>query len=944
VRQKSQSEAERIGQKIHIGWLDGLEDQIGFGEPDKPGPTRHWAPLPICESSTGGLASASDDVVGSYNPLADPSNDLKIFLKMFLAKVPEVGPLLTGLVDLLWPAGGDADTNLFKEIVEQETYDRVSNNLRSLYDLLMDPTTGWNKQVTDWQTYCLDPDHGGSFDSHDCVAKARDSLFGWFQTTVEGFTGTGGRRAFQQNETTDYRVDLLPLFVQFENLYMALLRDGVLLHEYWKERKDLDPDWEDLDSDVAWNAMAAELNPANTNDLGVAYVDKIFNLGLDQHPAPHDPSDWDHPFDYVDNWNTRLSYIRDYTLNVLDYRDTWKYMDPRAYPDGVPGGVKLTRMIYSDLVGQPHARPNLPSNVAGPLKEMSVWTKTISSAAGKKTVIGTVQATSPPLLGPAQSGAITGENPQTSHNPHYYSLSALGPIIKVDAQDALAFCGSTSIDFVFATGGESRAGDYCSNHYSQVFNYDDEVLATAHVISHLHWDNKWGDIADAFVFGFRYADSFNPAGELIGVGSGRCIRLPTFANGTQAEIFFCNRPPAPDQIWTYDPALQQISVTNPAEWSPNDPRQPDVSKHCLDSAGAWRSPVFINACDDGALTYDADGNPVVSSQRWTIDAVGAGIAKITHVKSGLVVIGNYTVPFDGAKLVLYPYSSGNPAHQWYAHDPLTGEIHSIGSGRCLDVPNYSTVPGTQVQIYDCKGNMAQQWAYDPTSRELIYAYAMALGATQPMCLEARGGGTSAGTAVQINTCTGASEQRWTLHGEGSTISNDKSGLVLDVKGGNTGNGTLVQLYTSSDTGAQKWSRTSTRGGALQSVAAGKCLDLPAWSNDTPAVIRICNSPLSAAQTWTYHPLAQTFTVDSPSGPKCLDATSGLNFGMLAVINDCTGAASQQWLLDYETKSITNVNTGWVLDLNGGGTADGTLVGLMSYVDGDTAQQWVWSLD
>ena len=39
--------------------LSGLEDEIGFGWPDKPGPTRHWDPLPICESSAGGG-------VGSY--------------------------------------------------------------------------------------------------------------------------------------------------------------------------------------------------------------------------------------------------------------------------------------------------------------------------------------------------------------------------------------------------------------------------------------------------------------------------------------------------------------------------------------------------------------------------------------------------------------------------------------------------------------------------------------------------------------------------------------------------------------------------------------------------------------------------------------------------------------------------------------------------------------
>ena len=1058
--------------------LSGLEDEIGFGWPDKPGPTRHWDPLPICESSAGGGG-------GSYTPtVADPSADVKIFLKMGLALVPRIGGFLGGFVDLMWPAGGDADTNLFLEIVKQETYDRVATDLSSLYDLLMDPVTGWNKQVMDWQIYCLDPDHGGSFDSHDCAARARDSLWISFGSKVDEFSGAGGRRAFQENggtPDTDYRLDLLPLFAQFENLYMSLLRDGVLLHEYWKERKDLDPEWEDLDSDMAWNAMAAELDPANTDDKGVAYVNKIYDLGLP--PEPHDPADWD----YTEKWDARNSYIRDKTLNILDYRDTWKYMDPRAYPKGVPGGVKLTRIIYSDLVGNPEATPILPHNVAGPLKEVSVWTKWITGWFGGNLVVGSAQATSPPLLGPAQSGAVQGDTTPVPNHAHYYNLSALGPIIQVNAQEALASCGATSIDFVWAAGGDSRAGDYCSNQYHQVFNYDGEVLATVQVIGPVKWDNKAGNIADAFVFGFRYADSFNPASEVIGVHSGKCIRLASWTNGTQAEIYSCNEPPTPDQIWTYDPALEQISVTNPAEWSDTADESGNPTnggKHCLDTVGgstALHTPVVINACDDGAVgtpwkasgtltrvvttsphsgtysaqlgfsspfkgnstltqtvtvpsgtsalsywyqphcpgstndhiqmqirstsgetlanvmnvcsnsgvwtnvTFDASayagqtvvlwfnayddgspGNPTyfllddvavtgstawnvvrngdfetgnfssgMSTQRWTIDAVGAGIANITHVKSGLVldVYDNSTA--NGTPLQLYTYGSGNTAQQWRAHDPLIGEIHGIGSGRCLDVSSWSS--GTQALIYWCHGGTSQQWTYWPASKELTVT-----SPSGPMCLDARNGGTTAGTAVQIYTCNGTPAQQWTLHGDGSAISNDKSGLVLDVKGGDTANGTLVQLYTSSGAQNQQWSRTSSRGGALIEVGVGKCLDLSDWANNTQAVIHSCYIPLGAAQTWKYHPFAQTYTVDSPSGPKCLDARGGgTTDGTAVVINDCTGAASQRWTRDFGSSTVTNVNSGLVLDVQ----ADGTFLHLTPLgTPVLISQKWVWSLD
>jgi len=924
--------------------LGAMEDQIGYGWPDEPVPTRNWKPLPSCESRTGHVESASGDIVGSYDPaLEDPSNATKILLKMSLSLAPRVGGFLGGLVDLLWPAGSTEDDNPWKEYVDLETYNLVSARLQGLMDLMSNPDeTGWNDQVVRWKGRCDNPPPATP---DICVTEANGQLLENFGI-IKGHFVTE-EATFQQS---GHELALLPLYAQYENLYMSFLRDGMILHDqYWSKVSGADPD------DLAGMSMAYILQPdacppgsTLTECSGIGYVNRIY---IDNLPKG--------------DWATRNTYIRHKILNVLDYRDIWKYLDPRAYPKGVPGGVKLTRMIYSDMVGYTEAVPNLPSNVAGPLKEVSVWTKWITGWFGGHLVVGSVQATNPPLLGPAQSGVITGDTAQTPNHAHYYNLSALGPIIQVNASEDLALCGATSIDFVWAAGGDSSAGDSCSNQYDQVFNYDGEVLATAQVINPFKWDNKAGNIADAFVFGFRFADSFSPAGEVIGVNSGKCIRLAKFDNGTQAEIYTCNKPAASDQIWTYDPVLQQISVTNPAEWSETDPT--NSGKHCLDAPDG--SAVIISACDDGALTYDTNGNPVKSSQRWTIDAEGAGIGKITNVKSGRVVTASSAL--NGGVLTLATYTN-SATQQWKAHWPLTGELHGIGSGRCVDVPDYSTTPGTQVQIYDCHGNAAQQWTYDPTSKELIYAYAMALGAPQPMCLEARGGGTTSGTAVQINTCAGALEQQWTLEpisfsinqGGGGTIRNDKSGLVMDVKGGNTGNGTLVQLYTSKGSENQQWSRTSSQGGALHAIVAGKCLGLQGWvSNSSKAVIGSCTSPMSAPQTWTYHPITQTYTVNSPSGPMCLDAYGGgTTAGTAVVINDCTpGAASQRWSHDFGSSTITNVNSvryaadgtvlsSMVLDVPGG-TADGSEVQLTELkFDNDgipiptPSQKWVWTLD
>jgi len=35
---------------------------------------------------------------------------------------------------------------------------------------------------------------------------------------------------------------------------------------------------------------------------------------------------------------------------------------------------------------------------------------------------------------------------------------------------------------------------------------------------------------------------------------------------------------------------------------------------------------------------------------------------------------------------------------------------SLGAGRCLDVTGAATANATQIEIYDCNGTGAQQWA------------------------------------------------------------------------------------------------------------------------------------------------------------------------------------------------------------------------------------------
>ena len=137
-----------------------------------------------------------------------------------------------------------------------------------------------------------------------------------------------------------------------------------------------------------------------------------------------------------------------------------------------------------------------------------------------------------------------------------------------------------------------------------------------------------------------------------------------------------------------------------------------------------------------------------------------------------------------------------------------GEIHAVGSGKCLDVPNGSTTPGTQLDIFDCNGGSGQIWTGTSAGQLTVYS-----GSSQ-MCLDANGNQTTPGTKVEIWTCNGGANQQWTVNSNG-TITGVQSGLCLDVTGASTADGALVELWTCNGGANQQWTLgSSSTGGGL----------------------------------------------------------------------------------------------------------------------------------
>jgi hypothetical protein len=122
-------------------------------------------------------------------------------------------------------------------------------------------------------------------------------------------------------------------------------------------------------------------------------------------------------------------------------------------------------------------------------------------------------------------------------------------------------------------------------------------------------------------------------------------------------------------------------------------------------------------------------------------------------------------------------------------------IRGVASNRCVDVPGFSTSPGTALDLWDCNNGGNQSWNYTADKQLTVY---------ENKCMTA---GASAGAAVTIENCTGAASQAWLLNADQSITSVAYPDQCLDAAGAGTGNGTAVDTWYCNGATNQQWTRS-----------------------------------------------------------------------------------------------------------------------------------------
>jgi hypothetical protein len=243
-----------------------------------------------------------------------------------LNEIPVVGSLLGHIAAALWPESKEDIWGEIKDKVEglvnkkitTEVYNRVSISLGDRQE--MDGLIGII------QNYLLAVKGESDLERARSVWDAANAIF--IQMGSE-FKESG------------HKILLLPLFAQFANLHLSLLRDGVL-HQW----------------------ISAD-NLQSRIDVYTRYVDEQYQEDLDKYIEQH-----------KGDYNSINKYRREWTFDLLNFRDAWQYYNPSTYAP--PVKISSERDIYYTLGehydGNTKISYSAPGKIDRNLKELQlVW-------------------------------------------------------------------------------------------------------------------------------------------------------------------------------------------------------------------------------------------------------------------------------------------------------------------------------------------------------------------------------------------------------------------------------------------------------------------------------------------------------------------------------------------------------------------------------------------
>ena len=273
------------------------------------------------------------------------------------------------------------------------------------------------------------------------------------------------------------------------------------------------------------------------------------------------------------------------------------------------------------------------------------------------------------------------------------------------------------------------------------------------------------------------------------------------------------------------------------------------------------------------------------------------------------------------------------------------QLNTNAPYKCAAVEGGSTANGTPVIAYSCSGAFDQNWNY--LEGQLI-------GGNGEKCLDVADNGVTAGTLVDYYTCHGSQNQQWLIQAgqDGTTaIVGVQSGFCLDSSGGpSVGGGTQLVINPCSGATSQNWNVRRSMF-ELNTAAPYRCIAVndAKTVNGTPVIATSCSTAFQDEWNYNYGTLDGIGTANPGTGEKykCLTAT-GETSGSTVEIGACTATLepTQIWTIENgallglaDTTLIVGVN-GLCVDSKGGPSVGGGTQLIIDTCTGATSQNWI----
>jgi GH25 family lysozyme M1 (1,4-beta-N-acetylmuramidase) len=316
----------------------------------------------------------------------------------------------------------------------------------------------------------------------------------------------------------------------------------------------------------------------------------------------------------------------------------------------------------------------------------------------------------------------------------------------------------------------------------------------------------------------------------------------------------------------------------------------------------------------GAITYSADlptgvslnkttgvlsWASTVAANRYTFTVTATGAAGTTVTPAAIPVTldmhGSISLAVAnrsataGAPVVLGVGASGPDQSKGYAATlKATGLPTGLTMSSTGKITGWAAKPGTfkvSVTASDPLGGTGSAsftWTVRAAANSGTVGQVRQVGGTGK-CLDDPSGKTANGTHVDLSTCNGKSNQKWTAAADNTLRT---GGKCMEIVGDTKSSGAKLDLEPCNATHAAQIWQASTDG-QLLNPWSGKCLDVPVASaaNGTQPVIEPCANSTSASREHWLRPVAPIL---SGSG-KCVAVS-----GSAVVLASCANTAAQHW--------------------------------------------------